>query len=69
MSKIETGGPAFPAQHFDMVDGEHGISIRDYFAAKALSSSLLQDDYNKYTCEEHAKYCYKISDAMLEARK
>ena len=29
------GGPAFPAQHFDMADHEHGMSPATTFAAKA----------------------------------
>ena len=31
-----TGGPAFPAHHFDLAEGEHGMTLRDYFAAKAM---------------------------------
>lgn len=27
--------PAFPAMHYDLTDGEHGLSIRDYLAAHA----------------------------------
>ena len=67
MSKIETGGPAFPAQHFDMVDGEHGISIRDYFAAKAMQGSVSSG--MRITEYERASFSYKMADAMLEARK
>ena len=28
--------PAFPAMHFDLADKEHGMTLRDYFAAKAM---------------------------------
>ena len=28
--------PAFPALHYDLADNEHGLTMRDYFAAKAL---------------------------------
>lgn len=35
MNTKDTGGPAFPAQHFDLAEGEHGLTIRDWFAAHA----------------------------------
>jgi hypothetical protein len=39
---IETGGPAFPSmrdmRHNPDFDHEEGMSIRDYFAAKAMQA-------------------------------
>ena len=32
---MKDGGPAFPAQHFDLADGEHGMTLRDWFATHA----------------------------------
>jgi hypothetical protein len=32
---INDGGPAFPAKHYDLTDDEHGMTLRDYFAASA----------------------------------
>jgi hypothetical protein len=32
--------PAFPAMHFDLADNEHGMTLRDYFAAKAMQAML-----------------------------
>lgn len=32
--------PAFPAMHFDLGDGEHGMTLRDYFAAKAIPAVI-----------------------------
>jgi len=76
MSNIETGGPAFPAQHFDMVDGEHGISIRDYFAAKAMQSFISVAKHGTEFGENHqatnlnfAYASFSMADAMLKARK
>ena len=42
------GGPAFPAMHFDLGDGEHGMTLRDYFAAKAIPAVIasLKKDLN-----------------------
>ena len=31
----DTGGPAFPAQHFDLAEHEHGMTLRDWFATHA----------------------------------
>jgi hypothetical protein len=41
-----------------------GMELRDYFAAKAMVGQMWSDNY-----EEDAKNCYKIADAMMEARK
>jgi hypothetical protein len=32
--------PAFPANHFDLADNEHGMTMRDYFAAKATDEDV-----------------------------
>jgi hypothetical protein len=32
--------PAFPAMHYDLADNEHGLTMRDYFAAKVLQGLL-----------------------------
>jgi hypothetical protein len=42
--------------------------LRDFFASSALSC-LAADQYTGYADpEELAKYCYKVSDAMLKER-
>ena len=66
MSK-ETGGPAFPIPGAQMW-GNSGMSLRDYFAAKALQG-LLADTNIKSSAEEFASRAYDVADAMLEARK
>ena len=70
MSNIETGGPAFPAEVW-APDGvpEHseGMSIRDYFAAKALQGGLAHNR-PAADAEGWAKWAYKMADAMLKAR-
>lgn len=67
MSK-DTGGPAFPALHFDLANGEHGMSLRDYFAAKAMQGSRASE-YAWMSENDVAAEAYRIADAMLEARK
>jgi len=70
-TEIETGGPAFPLQnHGVQTLGLHvtGMTLRDYFAAKAMASELeggVPADNFLYT----ARRAYKMADAMLEARK
>lgn len=60
MSK-ETGGPAFPRTGWP---NETGMTLRDYFAAKAMQA-LVQGNYFDVT----AKQAYEMADAMLKARE
>ena len=69
MSK-ETGGPAFPIPCY-----ANGMTLRDYFAAKAMQAILF---HGKTLYEEHdaffhvenvAKDSYYIADAMLKERE
>jgi hypothetical protein len=57
--------PAFPQEYKDCESFMRGMSLRDYFAAKAISFIQWNHD-NNAIC---AKKCYEIADAMLEARK
>ncbi len=49
-------------------ENNYGISIRDYFAAKAMQGVMacngVYDDEKKL-----ARWCYEQADAMLEARE
>jgi len=69
----ETGGPAFPlSQHGTQTLGMHitGMTLRDYFAAKAMPSILEQMDVcNGNELKNSAWIAYQMADAMLEARK
>ena len=78
MSKPD-GGPAFPRAHVpatvtDMGNWQHhtpfvpaqdGMTLRDYFAAAALSGALYDASIN---AADLAKDAYGIADAMLAAR-
>ena len=61
MSEINTGGPAFPAHTIAM---HEGMTLRDYFAAKALQgmSADISDEVRA------ARWCYEMADAMIQAR-
>jgi len=77
MSAVETGGPAFPvpSQDVQMIEGrrydlrEEGMTLRDYFAAKALMALDIQAHVARPAAQTLAKSAYEIADAMLEARK
>jgi hypothetical protein len=61
----KTGGPAFP----DLQEnwrGEKGMTLRDYFAAKAMQGMMV--DVEQPSCDYIAKQAYAMADAMLEAR-
>ena len=61
-----TGGPAFPAHHFDLAEGEHGMTLRDYFAAKAMQALIEKYDESPVEISLEA---YEFADAMLKARE
>jgi hypothetical protein len=65
MSKENNGGPAFPKQeinqHYANEPVHDGMSLRDYFAAKAVQSMI-----NDYDDAFTVKQAYKIADLMLE---
>ena len=61
MSGTYNGGPAFPS-HLGAV---HGMSLRDYFAAKAMQPMV--NEY--YDFNLMARTAYEIADAMLKARE
>jgi|DEB19_MinimDraft_3_1074340.scaffolds.fasta_scaffold133934_2 hypothetical protein len=60
MSK-DTGGPAFPRTQWP---NETGMTLRDYFAARAMQM-LVNENY----FDVSATLAYKMADAMLKARE
>ena len=71
MNTQDNGGPAFPAHHFDLADNEHGMTLRDYFAA-ALMQGICGSGEAAPTQQMHfdniAEDSYRMADAMLKAR-
>lgn len=67
-----TGGPAFPMSEEILrhPDPRHvmGMTLRDYFAAKALQGMLAAS--TRQQIDEHmlARDAYKVADAMLLER-
>lgn len=71
--EFDDGGPAFPLEdHFN--DGSPrgvylGMTMRDYFAAKAMQGICAHHDTWGLQVEEIVDQAYAIADAMLKARK
>jgi hypothetical protein len=65
MNETNTGGPAFPTATLAQKT-EGGMTLRDYFAAKALRT--FSDDTDELMMENAIK-AYKQADAMLKARE
>lgn len=75
-----TGGPAFPTQRIQVnndgvVTGfgvmNDGMTMRDYFAAKAMQSLLISSTRSWPVGVDASVSiaAYQVADAMLEARK
>jgi hypothetical protein len=68
MSNTNTGGPAFPAPAGVAHITDQGMTLRDYFAAKAMQG-LLAGKLQSVELKVIAGDCYKMADAMLKARE
>lgn len=68
MSKEDNGGPAFPPVH-DPKNHPSGMTLRDWFAGQALIHIQAADKDGIMGPEITAFACYRLADAMIEARK
>lgn len=85
MNMINDGGPAFPTYASDhrgaacntTFEPKGGVTLRDYFAAKAMQGIISLGSNYTYTKEDMgsgtpadaiARYSYQVADAMLKAR-
>jgi hypothetical protein len=72
MNSTNTGGPAFPTtkplEHWG--DPNQGMTLRDYFAAKAMliyfgpDAKVIKNDPDSIS-----SWCYLMADSMLKARE
>lgn len=46
-----------------------GMTLRDYFAAKAMQGIVSKEASHVSWVEEYAKNAYKMADAMMKARE
>ena len=72
MTDDQTGGPAFPGLDYIDQHGKknpEGMTLRDYFAAKAMQAYLADRAWQaEIPHSETARVAYIVADAMLEAR-
>lgn len=67
MSAPNDGGPAFPAEDDDM-NFTTGMTLRDYFAAKAMAAIITAEwDYNymRITNQSAAREAVNFADALI----
>jgi hypothetical protein len=64
----DTGEPAFP--HSRLGSDADGMTLRDYFAAKALMGMMASRNPSspRFHPDDDAAYVYAVADAMLKAR-
>lgn len=67
----DTSGQAFPTMErggggLDLADP--GMTLRDYFAAKAMQSLIVDPERFDQSREECARLSYLMADAMMAAR-
>ena len=58
----DTGGPAFPTMEDD------GMTLRDYFAAKAMQAMIIKPPPEAKTGAEIVSLAYVAADLMLAER-
>jgi len=59
-------------EHGVIITGQNGMTLRDYFAAKAMEGMISRTDgfFGGYeSSNDSAKKCYEIADAMLKQRE
>jgi hypothetical protein len=78
--EINDGGPAFPhyrqwedRKGYTQTDVADGMTLRDYFAAKAMPAVIVFEDRglsqeDALPVEIVARNAYRLADAMLKAR-
>ena len=69
-----TGGPAFPSAQLDTTTLTYkyveGMTLRDYFAAKAMQGIVSHDPtFSQKFVDLAVKDAYVYADAMLKARE
>ena len=67
----DTGGPAFPAWEQDTYGAKffnEGMTLRDWFAGKAMQGLLADRSWQAMTTDQCAGFAYLMADAMLKER-
>jgi hypothetical protein len=65
--------PAFPTEQYNpsimQMERKGGMTLRDYFAAKAMQAIVSRGIVNEVPLEIYATNAYKMADAMLKAKE
>ncbi|HJV53060.1 MAG TPA: hypothetical protein VJ652_16455 [Noviherbaspirillum sp.] len=81
MSKINNGGHAFPRHDGYASHQTEGMTLRDYFAAKAVAALIAEPPFEGSSTlahtwaktvegpEKYAEAAYRLADAMLAERE
>lgn len=67
MKHTNDGGPAFPVSEEARLRNLQGLSLRDYFAAKALQGFCAGLEAND-NIEALPELCFMLADEMIKAR-
>lgn len=67
MSNLKDGGQAFPHDERARYNERAGMTLRDYFAAKALTGLISLGSLTGCSAKALAREAYRYADAMLEA--
>jgi hypothetical protein len=70
MNDTNTGGPAFPVLIVDRpkeLAHFNGMTLRDYFAAKAMQGMMACP--GSIRVNDDANFAYQMADEMLKARE
>ena len=72
MSK-NTGGPAFPAMRYEFGGEDDGMTLRDYFAAKAMQgfcvATVEDSPVGGWDFKYLSEHAYRCADAMIAERE
>jgi hypothetical protein len=72
MSNTNNGGLAFPITALHEDSAFNGMTLRDYFAAKAMQAEMAEPAWHTQAEDwaiEIAQIAYRMADAMLAARE
>jgi hypothetical protein len=73
VSNQKNGGPAFPRAGSSgpgaFASPENGMTLRDFFAAKAMQGILTEDRSLELNFIEIASDSYRLADAMIQERE
>ncbi len=69
VKKKPDGGPAFPVNpiHFAEAPALSGLTVRQWYAGKALQGQLAAPNLRDNSREGIAREAFKYADAMIEA--